>query len=393
MKFNFLILSLSILLFACGESNTENGESSGSENSVTGVIENGAGKTIFLEGFNMNGTFKLDSVVIEKDGSFKLKAPAKTDFYRLGFDNVNYILLSIDSLDKDVKITANADTLSNGYKVEGSSYSKDILEFVNEQTPYITNRMNILNSFNAGDQNDTAVMNQAQRSIMRLDNAFNTYVIKFVDKHPKSPATFLALSYLDPMMQLDVIKKVEIALSESMYNSPLHVDILNKIGQLESQKQIKDAQLIDQERMMEHLKIGNAAPEINLASHNGGNLSLSSLKGKVVLIDFWASWCGPCRQENPNVVKMYNKYKDKGFTVYSVSLDKDKTKWLNAIQQDGLVWPNHVSDLKFWQSAAAQTYGVTSIPFTVLIGKDGKIIDKNLRGTQLEAKLKEILGS
>jgi len=393
MKFKFLIISISVLLFACGESKKENSSASATENTVSGKIENGAGKTIYLEGFNMNGTFKIDSVIIGKDGEFKLTGPAKTNFYRVGFDNTNYILLSIDSLDKEVKIKANADTLSKNYSVDGSEFSKDILEFVNEQTPYINNRSKIMNAFNSGDQNDTAVMGAAQRSIMRLDRAFNSFVVNFVDKHPKSTATFLALSYLDPMMQLDVIKKVEKAIAESMYNSPLHVDILNKIGQLESQKQINDAQLVEQERMMGHLKNGSAAPEINLASHQGGNLSLSSLKGKVVLIDFWASWCGPCRQENPNVVKLYNKYKSKGFTVYSVSLDKDKTKWLNAIQQDGLVWPNHVSDLKFWQCEAAQTYGVTSIPFTVLIDKDGKIIDKNLRGTQLEAKLKEILGS
>jgi peroxiredoxin len=319
--------------------------------------------------------------------------PAKTDFYRLGFDNSNYILLSIDSTDNHVKINANADTLSVGYKVEGSKFSNDILDFVVEQTYYISNRSKILTSFNEGNQKDTSVMGNAQRSIMRLDKTFNAFVVDFVEKHPKSPSTFLALSYLDPVIQLDVIKKVEKAISETMYNSPLHVDILNKIGQLESQKQIQDAQMAEQERMMGHLKIGNAAPEINLPSANGGNISLSSLKGKVVLIDFWASWCMPCRQENPAVVKMYNKYKDKGFTVYSVSLDKEKSKWLSAIQQDGLIWPNHVSDLKFWQSAAAQTYGITSIPFTVLIDKDGKIIDKNLRGAQLEAKLKEILGS
>lgn len=392
MKYQFLIVSISALLFSCGgEKNQESNSSS--ENKVSGKIENGAGRTIFFEGFNNTGTFKIDSAVIGKDGSFEVTLPAKTDFYRLGFDNSNYILLSIDSTDQHVKITASADTLSVGYKVEGSQFSKDILDFVVEQTYYISNRTKILAAFNEGNQEDTAVMGNAQRSIMRLDKSFNAFVVDFVEKHPKSPSTFLALSYLDPVIQLDVIKKVEKAISVTMYNSPLHVDILNKIGQLESQKQIQDAQIAEQERMMGHLKNGNAAPEINLPSANGGNISLSSLKGKVVLIDFWASWCMPCRQENPAVVKMYNKYKDKGFTVYSVSLDKEKSKWLNAIQQDGLIWPNHVSDLKFWQSAAAQTYGITSIPFTVLIDKDGKIIDKNLRGAQLEAKLKEILGS
>ncbi len=392
MKYNFLILSLSILLFSCGESKVEK-SGSAIENSVSGIIKNGAGRKIYLEGFDMNGIIKLDSTEIAEDGSFQLSAPAKTNFYRVGFNNTNYILLAIDSTDKNVKITGNADSLSIGYKVEGSPFSQDILEFVNEQTPFMANRLKILESINVDNQEDTSVTGNAQRSIMRLDAAFNAFVVNFVEKNPKSPSTFLALSFLDPNNQLDIIKKVEQAISVSMYNSPLHVDILNKIGQLESKKQINDAQLVEQEKTMGHLKNGNTSPEINLPSHKGGNISLSSLKGKVVLIDFWASWCAPCRAENPNVVKMYNKYKDKGFTVYSVSLDKDKTKWLSAIQKDGLIWPSHVSDLKSWQSIAAQAYGITSIPFTVLIDKDGKIIDKNLRGSQLEEKLKEILGS
>jgi len=136
--------------------------------------------------------------------------------------------------------------------------------------------------------------------------------------------------------------------------------------------------------------VGGMAPEITLTDTSGNTVPLSSLRGKYVLIDFWASWCGPCRQENPNVVRMYNKFKDKGFTIYSVSLDQAKENWLRAIRNDHLTW-THVSDLKFWQSAAAQLYGVNAIPATFLLDKDGKIIAKNLRGAELEQKLDEIL--
>ena len=136
--------------------------------------------------------------------------------------------------------------------------------------------------------------------------------------------------------------------------------------------------------------IGQKAPELAFQNPEGKTVKLSDLKGKVVLIDFWASWCRPCRMENPNVVKAYNKYHEKGFEIYSVSLDKDKAAWMNAIKQDGLIWPNHVSDLLFWQSKAAQIYGVRSIPATYLIGKDGKIIAKNLRGPALEQALDQI---
>jgi len=136
---------------------------------------------------------------------------------------------------------------------------------------------------------------------------------------------------------------------------------------------------------------GGAAPDFTLPSPEGKDISLSDFRGKVLLIDFWASWCGPCRRENPNVVKVYEEYKDQGFEILGVSLDRKKERWLKAIEQDGLSWPQ-VSDLKGWQNAAAQLYGVRSIPHTVLLDREGKIIARNLRGPALEAKLKEVFG-
>jgi len=136
---------------------------------------------------------------------------------------------------------------------------------------------------------------------------------------------------------------------------------------------------------------GGAAPDFTLPSPEGKDISLSDFRGKVLLIDFWASWCGPCRRENPNVVKVYEEYKDQGFEILGVSLDRKEERWLKAIEQDGLSWPQ-VSDLKGWQNAAAQLYGVRSIPHTVLLDREGKIIARNLRGPALEAKLKEVFG-
>lgn len=145
------------------------------------------------------------------------------------------------------------------------------------------------------------------------------------------------------------------------------------------------------------LRIGDPAPELAFLDPEGKERKLSDLRGKVVLIDFWASWCGPCRMENPNVVKLYNNYKDKkfksgkGFEIFSVSLDQSKDRWIGAIKQDGLIWENHVSDLQGWRAEGARIYNVNSIPQTYLIDGEGKIIAKGLRGAALENQLKSLL--
>jgi peroxiredoxin len=143
---------------------------------------------------------------------------------------------------------------------------------------------------------------------------------------------------------------------------------------------------------MKSRMVGGEAPDFAQNDPDGNPIQLSDLRGKVVLLDFWASWCGPCRRENPNVVKLYEAYKDKGFEILGISLDKDKGRWLQAIEKDGLKWL-HVSDLKGWKNEVGQLYGVSSIPHTVLLDAEGRIIAQKLRGPALEQKVAEILGA
>jgi peroxiredoxin len=196
----------------------------------------------------------------------------------------------------------------------------------------------------------------------------------FIKNEPASPATYFACKFLfqKPVAKLIFLgsAKMKEELPESDYTKRLVADAAKLPKTTE----------------------GAIAPEISLLSPEGDSVSLSDLRGKVVLIDFWASWCGPCRKENPNVKRVYDKFKDKGFEIYGVSLDDNAGRWKAAIAKDGLPW-YHVSDLKGWRSSAAQLYGVHSIPQTFLIDKDGTIIKAGLRGPELEMYLDRLMGS
>lgn len=258
-----------------------------------------------------------------------------------------------------------------------------------------TNILTVLNNGNynvkadARDQRGSLVTgNQAAEQMNALigkiqaREATPTYLKNYADTVKNVYVAYMAVNNLRASDNMDTYEKLNARLMNEMPNDPMTKEFA---GRIESEKQKAKAS--------QATAVGAIATDITAPDREGNQLPLSTLDGKVVLIDFWASWCGPCRRENPHVVEAYKKYNKKGFEVYSVSLDSNKDRWLKAIDKDQLLWDSHVSDLKKWDSQAAAAYGVKSIPATFLIDKDGKIVGRNLRGAQLSNKLEELLGA
>ncbi len=220
---------------------------------------------------------------------------------------------------------------------------------------------------------DTQILSKLERQYLQLENNKKQNVLQFVKEHNTS---YVSAYYAYQLTNFGS----DMAMVEPVFNS------LDKTMQ-ESFYGLKLKKVVD---ALQATSIGKAAPDFTLNDVNDKPIQLSSLQGKYILLDFWASWCRPCRMENPNVVKAFETFKNKNFTVLGVSLDEDKAAWLNAIAKDNLMW-QHLSDLKGWRSTAATLYNVQSIPANFLIDPSGKIVAKDLRGEALESKLKELL--
>ena len=272
-------------------------------------------------------------------------------------------------------ITGNVDSLPLA-KVSGGITQKDYMEYNNVIKTFTLRQQAIVNDYNqAKASNDANTMNAKYAEYQALDLEMKAGVNNFIKTHPKSAVSGYAIyfNYQNaPNATIEELESVVGLLDKSSLNTKYGKLAQEKLNQLKGNT------------------IGNVATNFSQADANGKMVSFSDFKGKYVLVDFWASWCGPCRGENPNVVAAYNKYKAKGFEVLGVSFDQNKDKWLQAVKADNLTW-THVSDLKGWGNEAAKVFGITSIPQNLLLDKEGKIIAKNLRGAELDAKLEEII--
>ncbi len=351
-------------------------KNSSSSDLFSGQVKGGSGKTIYLEQLTSQSAVAVDSAVIDKDDKFSFTHFKPTlNFYRIRIEPQNFAILVLDTMDK-VAVTGDAKDIA-GVKITGSKET-DIFLVYNEISKKYRARIDSLQQkfqaelVNKPDSAKMTVMKQEvdkvyQEILSKWTEELSHKVMENKDKF----ASIIALQMLDPEKYATIYSELDNQLNAKFPNHPM-VQMLHKIVKQQSA-----------------LAPGTPAPEIALPSPEGKEITLSSLKGKTVLIDFWASWCGPCRAEMPHIVELYKKCKGKNFEILGVSLDQTKDKWIEAIKKDNITWPQ-VSDLKFWNSVVVSAYNIQSIPYTILVDKNGIIVAKGLKGEELEAKIKEL---
>ncbi len=373
---NLLRNTLLLLIFTVLVSVFVQGQKAPSPVVINGTLaEKGSYTKIFLDTLNSQNPWMFASADITPEGKFRIETSiSKTDIFRLRLDDENYMMLIL-SPGENITLKSTVPKLGGNTLTEGSLHTQLLYGTMNDLQGFESRKVELNKQYNniqaspARDSLAVAIINEFRA----VDSLQKLALVSKIKSHPASLAWIFFQDKLDMTNDFAVIDKLDAANFKAYPENPF---VIQYHQQVEIERKTA---------------VGSPAPEIELTDVDGKPRKLSSLKGKVVLIDFWASWCGPCRKENPNVVAMYSKYKDKGFEVFSVSLDKDRESWVKAIAKDNLSWPNHVSDLKYWKSAGAVAYGVTAIPFTVLVDKNGRIVAKKLRGEELENKVGELL--
>lgn len=349
---------------------------------VSGVIENAPRKKLILmeTPYANAQPVVLDSTFLKDKGAFTLKGRANEEsIYRLIVENGPELVLINDN-DK-IKVRLDVNNYRN-YTIEGSPASESLHklfeDYHDKDSAILTTfkRIDSVRSLPGQDSAAEALQTKNDQAITGLNNMLKS----FINNTGSPSAALYALGIASQTIPGEEIKSM---VDASAKKFPEHAGLARI-------KTLLAVKAPEQPANNTYALLNKQAPDLTMNDVNGKPVSISDFKGKYVLIDFWASWCGPCRQENPNVVAAYNQFKNKNFTILGVSLDEDKAAWQKAIAKDNLTW-SHMSDLKQWESAAVQTYGFDGIPFNVLVDPTGKIIASSLRGEELNNKLAEVL--
>ncbi|GIV35996.1 MAG: hypothetical protein KatS3mg032_0375 [Cyclobacteriaceae bacterium] len=374
MKLHTLLLAL-LALSGCNTNGQQSQHQKGWEVTISGKVGYPQPGTISIMEITRSGSGWQDTIQLRSNYTFSKKIKIKEPgYYKINFYNRQVIDVILDK--SNLEIYADGNSPSGYFEIKGSPDIELIRKVQNrtlafENTPQA---QQIISDFDKAQKEGNEQAMLAQQD-------------KFFDMLKQEKDKLAAELKAEPL-SLGLLNVLEGQIFDKDQHFDLYVHVAEKLKK-EWPDYSHARAFIDMVDRMKKLAVGSPAPEISLPNPEGKIIPLSSLRGKYVLVDFWAKWCGPCRKENPNIVKVYNKYKDKGFTVYGVSLDRTREDWLQGIREDGLTW-THVSDLKFWQSEAARTYNVTAIPFSLLLDPNGVIIAKNLRGQALDKKLSEI---
>ena len=372
MKKTILIVATALTTFACNQLKDNefiiSGEAAGVEN----------GKKVFVEIQTETGSLAKDTAIVT-DGKFELKG--FTEGIDLGFIRIENEQINLPLILEEGKIEINIVKDSLHKSTLGGTPNNDKFQKFNTESRAISEKVAKFEKDNGPEMqkaqmsNDTVTINKLLKEYKKFQNEMNDYSKKFIKENPDA---YLSVLLLENFLMRQYLTPEEIK---------SYFDGLNKeVKETKSGKKIKTT--LD---AMTAIVIGKPAPNFSGPTPEGKTISLKETLGKVTIIDFWASWCGPCRAENPSVVALYNEFHPQGLNIIGVSLDKDAKKWKEAIAKDGLVWP-HVSNLKFWEDPIAKQYNVQSIPATFILDEKGNIVAKDLRGEELRAKVAALLG-